>query len=86
MKEKNIDIWKQKLDWIAEKGGMALVNTHPDYINFKGNELGREEYPIHYYAELLIYLKTKYQDQYWHALPREMAAFCREWATTRRLK
>ena len=26
MKEKNIDIWKKKLDWIVENGGMALLN------------------------------------------------------------
>ena len=45
MKEKNIDIWKQKLDWIAENGGMALVNAHPDYMNFDGGKLGIEEYP-----------------------------------------
>ena len=25
MKQKNIDIWKRKLDWIASKGGMALM-------------------------------------------------------------
>ena len=25
MKERTIDIWKKKLDWIAEKGGMALI-------------------------------------------------------------
>ena len=36
MKEKNINIWKQKLDWIAEHGVMALMNTHPDYMNFDG--------------------------------------------------
>jgi hypothetical protein len=24
MKERNIDIWKKKIDWIIEKGGMAL--------------------------------------------------------------
>ena len=36
MKEKNIDIWKQKLDWISEHSGMALLNTHPDYMNFDG--------------------------------------------------
>ena len=24
MKEQNIDIWKKKLDWIVQKGGMAL--------------------------------------------------------------
>ena len=34
MQQKNIDIWKKKLDWIAEKGGMALFITHPDYMNF----------------------------------------------------
>ncbi len=30
MKEDNIDIWKKKLDWIAERGGMALLDVHPD--------------------------------------------------------
>jgi hypothetical protein len=33
MREQSIDIWKKKLDWIVQKGGMALLNTHPDYIN-----------------------------------------------------
>ena len=36
LQEKNIDIWKRKLDWIAEKGGMALLNTHSDYMSFDG--------------------------------------------------
>ena len=75
MKEKNIDIWKQKLDWIAENGGMALVNTHPDYMNFDGGKLGIEEYPAQYYEEFLEYVKDKYEGQYWHVLPREMARF-----------
>jgi hypothetical protein len=44
MKEKNIDIWKKKLDWIAKNGGMALLNTHPDYMSFEGTELSIEEY------------------------------------------
>jgi len=52
MQKKNIDIWKQKLDWIVEHGGMALLITHPDYMDFgKGN--GFEEYPVGYYQELL---------------------------------
>ena len=34
LREGNIDIWKQKLDWVAEHGGMALLNTHPDYMCF----------------------------------------------------
>ena len=35
LQEKNIDIWKQQLDWISEHSGMALLNTHPDYIDFE---------------------------------------------------
>jgi hypothetical protein len=30
LNETSVDIWVQKLDWIAEHGGMALVNVHPD--------------------------------------------------------
>ena len=75
MREKNIALWKQKLDWIAEKGGMALLITHPDYMNFDGTDLGDEEYPVKYYIEFLEYIKTKYKEQYWHALPNEIARF-----------
>jgi len=75
LQEKDIDIWKQKLDWIAEKGGMALLNTHPDYMNFGGKELRAEEYPAEYYEEFLHYIESKYHGRYWHALPRDIAGF-----------
>ncbi|QTA89995.1 hypothetical protein [Desulfonema magnum] len=75
MKEKNIAIWKQKLDWIMQKRGMALVNTHPDYMNFDSEKSGFEEYPATYYSNFLNYIKTKYEGQYWHALPREVTSF-----------
>ncbi|MEA3361616.1 MAG: hypothetical protein U9R17_19705 [Thermodesulfobacteriota bacterium] len=75
MKEKNINIWKQKLDWIAQKGGMALLNTHPDYMNSNKGKDGLEEYPAAYYEEFLNYIKIKYQGRYWHALPKDMARF-----------
>ena len=75
MKEKNIKVWKEKLDWIAEKGGMVLLNTHPDYMHFKGKGLRVDEYPAKYYVEFLEYIKSKYKDQYWHVLPRDMAKF-----------
>ena len=78
MKERNIDIWKKKFDWIVEKGGMALVTTHPDYMNFNGKKPGREEYPVGFYKELLSYIKGKYDGQYWHALPKEMARFWKQ--------
>ena len=75
MKERNIDIWKKKLDWIAEKGGMALLNTHPDYMNYDGGKPTLEEYPAEYYEEFLLYTKTKYDGQYWNALPKKVAHF-----------
>ena len=75
MREKNIDIWKRKLDWIAEHGGMALVNTHPDYMHFGAGKPGLEEYPVRYYKEFLEYVKERYEGQYWHVLPKEMARF-----------
>jgi peptidoglycan/xylan/chitin deacetylase (PgdA/CDA1 family) len=76
MKEKTIDIWKKKLDWISENGGMALMNTHPDYINFNGKKLGWEEYPARYYSQFLEYVRNQYSGQYWSLLPRELARFC----------
>jgi len=75
MKEKNIDIWKRKLDWIVEQGGMALLNTHPDYMNFGQGKMGLEEYPADYYEELLEYVKGRYEGRYWHVLPKEMARY-----------
>ena len=76
--EKNIDIWKRKIDWIAEEGGMALLITHPDYMVFGDDKCKLEEYPVDYWAELLDYVKSRYQGQYWNPLPREMARFWEE--------
>ena len=74
----NIDIWKNKLDWIAEHGGMALLITHPDYMNFNNTKLGIEEYSAEHYQQLLEYIKSKYDGQYWHVLPKDMARFWKE--------
>lgn len=77
--ETSIDIWKRKLDWIAENQGMALVNVHPDYIDFedKGGKSrsGGGKYPLRFYLELLDYVKSK--GNYWHALPCEVARWWR---------
>ena len=75
MGNKNIDIWKEKLDWLAEHGGMVLLNTHPDYMSFNGQECGLEEYPSAYYQELLAYIKSRYDGEYWHVLPKELASW-----------
>jgi hypothetical protein len=79
MQEQTIDIWKKKLDWLVVHGGMALVNTHPDYMDFNGKKPGVEEYPAEYYVAFLEYIKENYEGQYWHSLPRDVARF---WALT----
>lgn len=78
LREKNVDIWKRKLDWIAEHGGMALLITHPDYMNFNGMRLGVDEYPAHYYEQFLAYIKTRYEGQYWQPLPQGISRFWSE--------
>ena len=74
LREGNIDIWKRKLDWIAECGGMALINTHPDYMCFGGKQ-AQDEYPVSYYEEFLRYAQNKYEGSYWAAQPREVAQY-----------
>jgi peptidoglycan/xylan/chitin deacetylase (PgdA/CDA1 family) len=78
MKERNIDIWKKKLDWIAKNGGMALFITHPDYMSLDGKKPTIGEYPVKYYEEFLEYIKFKYNSQFWNVLPREIANFWSE--------
>lgn len=77
LQEKTIDIWVRKLDWVAEKGGMVLFNTHPDYMAFNGNLPGPEQYPVQYYIDFLEYAQNYYPNQYHNALPSKIAAFFR---------
>ena len=74
MQEESPSIWIKKLDWIVEKGGMALVDVHPDYINFD-NASRLEEFPLKYYEDFLKYVKNNYEGQYWNALPQEIAEY-----------
>ena len=74
MKNKNIDIWKKKLAWIVKHGGMALLNTHPDYMCFDGKPR-LEEYPADYYKDFLIHIKESYAEEYWSVLPHELAEY-----------
>jgi len=45
MKESSPKLWIDKLDWIAENGGMVLVIVHPDYLNFN-KQRKTEEYQM----------------------------------------
>jgi len=77
LRERSIDIWKQKLDWIAQHGGMVMLITHPDYMDFSGGTPPWNEYSAARYRELMDYIATRYAGQYWHALPQEVARHCR---------
>jgi glycosyltransferase involved in cell wall biosynthesis/peptidoglycan/xylan/chitin deacetylase (PgdA/CDA1 family) len=74
MREKNIDIWKTKLGWIAENNGMAMVIVHPDYMSFD-KAIGNEEYPAAYYEQFLEYIRTSHDGLFWNGLPKDIGRF-----------
>jgi glycosyltransferase involved in cell wall biosynthesis len=78
LQEKSPDIWKRKLDWIVRRGGMALVNVHPDYTSFGRGKTGIAEYPVALYEQFLAYVREHYDGAYWNALPRETARWYRD--------
>ena len=76
LRQKNIDIWKEKLDWIVGKGGLALLITHPDYMDLSGENKSFYEYSAGYYIDFLDYIRKKYDGQYWNVLPKDLAFYC----------
>jgi hypothetical protein len=74
LRERTIDLWTKKLDWVASHGGMAMVIIHPDYLSFDGRPTYCE-YSVDLYERLLKYVVTRYGDSCWNALPREVAAY-----------
>ena len=66
------DRWRAKADAVRSRGGMALVDTHPDYL---GGTTARDAY-----LELL----RAYADDAsaWRALPRDVAEWWRRRAAT----
>lgn len=73
--ETSPEIWLRKLDWIAEHGGTALVNVHPDYLRFEGESPSRRTFTVDHYVRLLTYVRERYGDSFWQPLPRDVAAF-----------
>jgi hypothetical protein len=47
-------------------------------MNCKESGCETDEYPMEFYEQLLDYVMTKYDGQYWHPLPKEMARFWKE--------
>jgi hypothetical protein len=73
LRERTNRIWEKKVEWIAHKGGMAMMNTHPDYMHFGSGTAGLEDYPAEYYRNFLVHLKEQFKNLYWHPLPHEIA-------------
>jgi uncharacterized protein len=73
LEHRDIRIWEEKLDWLWQRGGMVLVNTHPDYMTPEGSAASGGEYPIALYRRLLEVIRERYAGRYWHVLPRELA-------------
>ncbi len=68
LKEKKIEIWQKKIDWLIKNNGMVLVLTHPDYLAENEN--------LKLYEELLNYLKGI--KNAWYCLPKELAYWWRQ--------
>jgi glycosyltransferase involved in cell wall biosynthesis len=72
--ERSPRVWMQKADWVATRGGMVLVNVHPDYIRFHGEAPSASTYPVSHYRDLLLHLRTRHCGAYWHVLPGQVAS------------
>lgn len=61
-------IWLEKVDFIERYCGLALVNSHPDYLRDPAN--------WRLYEQFLQTMRRR-AGPYWHALPREVARWWR---------
>lgn len=75
LRETTPEIWIRKLDWVAEHGGMALVNVHPDYMRFDGDQASPRTYPIALYGQLIDYVRNRYGNSFWQPLPSEVSHY-----------
>jgi hypothetical protein len=76
LREKHNDVWKRKLAWIAEHGGMAFVIVHPDYMALEGQS-SSSEYPVDLYRDFLSFTREQYGDVAWFARPCDVERYLR---------
>lgn len=69
LKQKDITIWINKINWLRKNNGMVLLLTHPDYL--------RNPDHLYLYKELLSYLKG-FNDA-WFCLPKDIAGWWRKY-------
>lgn len=73
MGDRSDAVWRKKLDWIAEKGGVAVIKTHPDYMFFQDRDKRQDRYAASIYSDFLDYVRSRYRDDVWVAHPSEIA-------------
>ena len=71
-------IWLRKTDWIAKHGGMALLDTHPDYMCFDMQSRRNGEFDVKLYREFIQTVLREHKDAFWNPLPRDLAAYARQ--------
>src|SRR4030095_6191429 len=86
LRETTPDLWLKKLAWVAERGGLAMLIVHPDYIQLPGDPPSTQTFSIELYRAFLQHVRDNYADRCWHALPREVAAYATEHRHTLRRK
>ena len=68
LRQTNIDLWRQKGDWVIANHGLINVIIHPDYVRSPERRA--------LYAQLLDYLRDSVERRGgWHALPRDVASW-----------
>jgi hypothetical protein len=72
-------VWRDKLGWVARHGGMVLLNVHPDYLHVRGRGASPQRTVLEHYLDLLRFLQARFADEYWHALPHQVATFVQDW-------
>ena len=78
LRETSPEIWLRKLDWVAEMGGMALVNVHPDYVRFPGEAPSHRTFSSDHYRKLLEHVRDCHRGRNWNPLPKKLASWYRQ--------
>jgi hypothetical protein len=73
LRESDEALWVRKAELLRERGGMALVDTHPDYLIDDGIRAAYERLLQRYAADVTA----------WKALPREVSAWWRRRSASR---
>ncbi len=68
LRHTDIRTWEEKARWVADNGGLVLVNVHPDYMC--------EDSQLALYEALLVFMKSLHG--MWHILPRDVAGWWRD--------